>query len=214
MSWVFEIGADFYAWITAQEAWRANFRLLLSKLPDRALAHIVDLGCGPGVSTFELRRARPEATVVGLDLARRMLDQARQREKSMGLSKPIGWIRADAGRLPFRSESADAMTGHSFLYLLPDRALALGECLRVLKPQGRLILMEPNDEGGSLKQLLSFSKDPRFLLSMTLWRPVSRLHGRFTPKTLTEALESAGFHAVSVEPILGGLGLLACAEKR
>lgn len=214
MSWVFEVGADFYAWITAQDAWRANFRALVSKLPDRACPCIVDLGCGPGVSTFELLRARPEATVVGLDLAWRMLHQARRRERSMGLSKPIGWIRADATLLPFRSESADAMTGHSFLYLVPDRDRALAECLRVLKPGGRLILMEPNDEGGSFKQLLSFSKNPRFLLSMTLWRPVSYLHGRFTPKTLTETLERAGFGTTSIEPILGGLGLLACAEKR
>src|SRR5438067_13807750 len=83
-------------------------------------AWIADLGCGPGVSTFELARQLPSARLIGLDIAPRMLRQARRREVKPA-AEAITWLRADAAQLPLRPESVDACTGHSFLYLVADR---------------------------------------------------------------------------------------------
>lgn len=212
---LFHVAARFYGWMTAQQAWREHCRRLVEELPERTERplRIGDLGCGPGVSTFEIARARPLDQVFGLDFAAGMLDEARRREPESGLPPGrIAWVRGDAGRLPFRDGSVDVLTGHSFLYLLPDRPAALRECLRILRPGGRLILMEPN-RTPSLGRALRVSRNVPFLLSMTLWRPFSRLYGRFTRKTLAETLSAAGFGEVRVEETLAGMGLLARAVR-
>jgi ubiquinone/menaquinone biosynthesis C-methylase UbiE len=184
---------------------------MAAQLAPHDVRRIVDLGCGPGVSTFELARLLPRAQLVGLDVAPRMLAQARRREP---LSLPsISWLRADAARLPFPTASIDACTGHSFLYLVADRAAVLGEVWRVLRPGGQLVLMEPNAAAATVPAVLAVSRDPRHLVSVSLWRPFSRLHGRFSAHTLAATLAGAGFEPGHVEPVLGGLGLLACATR-
>ena len=173
-------------------------------------AHVVDLGCGPGVSSFELARLLPAAHLIGLDIAPRMLDQARQRSVA-GLS--ITWLQADALRLPFADSSIGACAGHSFLYLVADRTAVLAEIHRVLEPGGQLVLMEPNARAATVARVLAVSRDPRHLFSVTLWRPFSRLHGRFTPESLRAVLQAAGFAECHSQETFGGLGVLARAKK-
>jgi hypothetical protein len=59
--------------------------------------------------------------------------------------------------------------------------------------------------------VLALGRDPRHLVSVGLWRPFSRLHGRFSAGSLRAVLESAGFVDCRIEETLGGLGLLASA---
>jgi ubiquinone/menaquinone biosynthesis C-methylase UbiE len=214
MRWFFDRAAAFYAWMTGQEAWRGSCAALVERLPSDSSLRIVDLGCGPGVSAFAVARGRPGAWVAGVDSAASMLQQARRRSRvEVPSADGIRWVCADAGQLPFRTGSVDALTGHSFLYLLSDRDAVLAECLRVLRSGGRLVVMEPNDRPVRLPDLLKTSLDPRFLLSMALWRPMSRLRGRFGPKSLEAMLRRSGFATCSVDETLGGLGLCARAQK-
>jgi ubiquinone/menaquinone biosynthesis C-methylase UbiE len=207
-SWLFNVGADIYAWFTAQAAWRSSCSRLADLVQSGAPERVLDLGCGPGVSTFALRARMPAAHLVGLDVAPRMLREARRRDESCGASH-ITWLLADAAHLPFASQSVDACTGHSFLYLVANRTAVLAEIRRVLRPGGRLILMEPNTRRATLHQIVGISRDPRHLLSVSLWRPFSRLHGRFSPDSLSTTLSEAGFERCTVEETLAGLGLLA-----
>jgi ubiquinone/menaquinone biosynthesis C-methylase UbiE len=208
---LFNLGADIYAWFTAQATWRASCARLTSQLEPGQTGRIVDLGCGPGVSTFELARRLPRAHLIGLDIAPRMLAQARRRARLTDAG--IGWLLADAARVPLADASVDACTGHSFLYLVADRTSVLAEARRVLRPGGRLVLMEPNARRATPAGVLALSRDLRHLVSVSLWRPFSRLHGRFTPASLTSTLEAGGFVDCHVEETLGGLGLLARATR-
>ena len=213
--WLFEAGAGFYGWMTMQDAWRRSCRQLVERLPstDRPL-RIIDVGCGPGIVALELARCRPKDFVSGMDVATRMLHRARRHAAVRGRDRGhLTWIQADATQMPFKAESIDAVTGHSVFYLLTDPGAALAECLRVLRPGGQLLMMEPHDGSVQLRELLTTSRDPRFLLSVALWRPVSWLHRRFGPESLRATLEEAGFEGCQVSETLSGLGLMACARK-
>lgn len=213
--WLFEASAGLYAWMTAQPPWRDSCRRLMAGLPlaDHTL-RIVDLGCGAGSSTLELSRHRPHDSVVGVDFAGRMLRCARRRARGAGLDEPrLTWVRTDAAHLPFRANSVDAITGHSVLYLLPDRDAVLQECLRVLRPGGRILVMEPNERPVRVRDVVALSADPRFLLSIALWRPISRLYGRFAPASLEAVLRTAGFAGCEVSEAMSGLGLCASGHK-
>jgi ubiquinone/menaquinone biosynthesis C-methylase UbiE len=206
--------ADFYAWFTAQAAWRASCAQVASHLPDGSRLRVLDLGCGPGASTFELARARPNASIVGLDLTMHMLKQARRRLPRAGLGvRQLHWLWADAMRLPFQTASLDAVTTHSFLYFIPNRAAVLAECLRVLRSGGAFVAMEPSERPATLQQVWRVSRDVRFLISIGLWQPFSRVHGRFSARSLCTTLEQVGFAGCAAEETLGGLGVLAWAEK-
>jgi ubiquinone/menaquinone biosynthesis C-methylase UbiE len=211
--WLFDAGASAYRWFTAQTAWRDSCAALASRLPEGDTIRIADLGCGPGNSTAQLAEQRPGALVIGVDVARRMLAHARRDGSRSPWAARLAWIQADAARLPLATASVDAMTGHSFLYLVPDREAVLAEALRALRSGGRLILMEPNGRPVTLRTVLEVSRDPRHVIAVSLWRPFSRLHGRFDAVSLTATLERSGFVRCQVAETLGGLGLLASGER-
>ena len=208
---LFELGALPYDLITTHPIWREHSREMLARAPNPGGRRLVlDLGCGPGVSAIEMQLASRGDTVVGLDLAAAMLGRARRNLVAAGLPD-LPLVRGDALRLPLRDSCADVATGHSFLYLLPDRAQALAEIRRTLKPDGTLVLLEPA-AGFQGRGLVRFLSTPTFAVTMSLWRLASRAAGRFTPQTLTRTLEAAGFEGVTVTRELHGLGHLATAR--
>jgi arsenite methyltransferase len=100
----------------------------------------LDVGCGPGNVTASLARAGgPGALAVGLDLSEAMLARAVRAEAG----PQIGFLRADAQKLPLRDETVDAVTSIAVLQLIPDPAAALAEMARVLRAGGRLAVMVP-----------------------------------------------------------------------
>jgi len=163
------------------------------------------------VTIAAVAQQRPDAWFVGVDVAHHMLRIA---QRQLSAYRPaVALIRADAAALPFADASFDAITGHSFLYLLPDPAAVLAEARRVVRPGGMVMFMEPSARYVSPKQLVEYSHHVRFLLSVILWRPMSRLHRRYTDADLTAALTSAGFIGPVTRPVLGGLGVCARATR-
>jgi ubiquinone/menaquinone biosynthesis C-methylase UbiE len=199
-STVFQLTSLPYELLASAPVWERHCAQMAAELPADA-RHVLDLGCGPGNCT---RLLGPHA--IGGDYALRMLKRARRR----------GVIVAamDAAALPVRSGALDAVTFHSVLYLLPDRAAALREVFRVLRPGGRAILLEP--QSGLRATVVGMARalpTPRWALTAALWRTMSGAYGRFSADELWAALEGAGLRVEKIEESLGGLGLLAVAEK-
>lgn len=203
-SLIFELASLPYELLTSSRVWDEHCAQMAEELPAGA-RRVLDLGCGPGNSTVHLRDAVGPGAVGG-DYALPMLRRARRRRL------PVACL--DASALPFRGGALDAVTFHSVLYLLPDRAAALREVHRVLRPGGRAVLLEPQE--GLRHTLLGMTRalrSPHWALTALLWRTASKAYGRFTPDTLWAALEGAGLRVRRIEEALGGLGLLAVAEK-
>jgi SAM-dependent methyltransferase len=101
---------------------------------------VLDLGCGSG----ELARHLAAAgfLVTGCDIAPLMLHRAAAADHQHA----VRWIRLESGwrTLPFVAASLDAVIAASVLEYVPDPAVVLGECARVLRPGGVLLCTVPN----------------------------------------------------------------------
>jgi SAM-dependent methyltransferase len=108
----------------------------------------LDVGSGPGNVTASLARAAgPDGLALGIDISEPMLARAVRNEAG----PQVGFIRADAQRLPLRDNTMDAVISTAVLQLVPSPAAALAEIARVLRPGGRLAIAVPTV--GRLAQL-------------------------------------------------------------
>jgi SAM-dependent methyltransferase len=101
----------------------------------RTPSRVLDIGCGAGWSTLMMREAGHDAH--GLDLHPRHLVEA-------GAAAELPYIQGDAQNLPFEDGSFDAVAMYQTLEHVPEPERALRECLRVLRPSGRLMVVGPN----------------------------------------------------------------------
>jgi demethylmenaquinone methyltransferase / 2-methoxy-6-polyprenyl-1,4-benzoquinol methylase len=101
----------------------------------------LDVCCGTGDLALALRRRiGPDGRVVGCDFSEPMLDLARQKSGEEGLAVEFGW--ADALDLPYGDKSFDAVTVGFGARNLADLEKGLSEMARVLRPGGRLAILE------------------------------------------------------------------------
>ena len=102
----------------------------------------LDVCCGTGDLTIELaRRVGPEGRVLGSDFSERMLDLARDKSVPEGAARPVfEW--ADALALPHDDAKFDAVTVGFGVRNLLDLDAGIAEMTRVLKPGGRLVILE------------------------------------------------------------------------
>jgi demethylmenaquinone methyltransferase/2-methoxy-6-polyprenyl-1,4-benzoquinol methylase len=101
----------------------------------------LDVCCGTGDLALELRRRiGPDGRVVGCDFSEPMLEIARRKSGDQGLPVEFGW--ADALELPYGDSSFDAVTIGFGARNLADLDQGLAEMTRVLRPGGRLVILE------------------------------------------------------------------------
>jgi ubiquinone/menaquinone biosynthesis C-methylase UbiE len=210
---LFGVGALPYAFLTTQKTWRDHGGELAALAGVKPGDHVLDLGCGPGESAFGMVERIPGLRVTGLDLSAPMIRFAQLRRKIDG----VEFVQGDAMQLPFPDGSFDAVTGHSFLYLVPDAVKVLSEVRRVLKPGKRCVFLEPANVPD--RPLLPAEirartlRSPRFVASMALWRIVSRRYGRFDDARFARSFGEAGLRHEETRPTLGGIGLFGVGVR-
>lgn len=110
--------------------------------PDRP-QQILDLACGTGDFSIEIaRRMHPQSRIAGLDLSEGMLAVMRRKVAKAGLEGCISCEQGDSEAMPWPDGHFDRVTIAFGIRNFEHREQALQEILRVLKPGGRLVILE------------------------------------------------------------------------
>ena len=200
--------------INIDKRWRRLVRGKLTDVLARADAIVLDVACGTGDLSLELQRDA-HARIVGSDFCRPMLAIADDKTSAAGLTIP--YVEADAMTLPFADASFDALTIAFGLRNLSNFADGLTELHRVLKPGGRLVILE-----FSTPVVPGFRSLFRFYFTRNLPRiggVVSGSRGAYEylpdsvskfpdQKGLAELMRSTGFAAVEYTNLTGGIAAI------
>lgn len=102
---------------------------------------LLDLGSGTGDLAIEALRQQPDLQAVAGDFTLEMMRIGQLRRKAAGLTSP-DWCGADALNLPFPKETFDAVVSGYLMRNVSDVGQSLHEQRRVLKPGGRLVILD------------------------------------------------------------------------
>lgn len=107
---------------------------------------ILDLGCGTGSTTLMLKKAFPDAEVIGLDLSPYMLVMAEYKAKQAGLD--IQWLHGKAEATNFKEAQFDLITASLLFHETPPfiARVILQECFRLLVPGGQVVILDGNQQ--------------------------------------------------------------------
>jgi demethylmenaquinone methyltransferase / 2-methoxy-6-polyprenyl-1,4-benzoquinol methylase len=172
---------------------------------------VLDACCGTGDLAIAARREGGQVT--GVDFSERMLERARRK------SPEIEWVQADVMALPFEDASFDSVTVGFGVRNVADLEDGLRELRRVLRPGGKLGVLEITRPGGLLRPFFRLWFDvlvplagkvlPGGAAYTYLPASVRRFPG---PEDLAGAMRRAGFGYVEWRALAGGIVALHVAE--
>jgi demethylmenaquinone methyltransferase / 2-methoxy-6-polyprenyl-1,4-benzoquinol methylase len=184
--------------ITAESVVRPGYRVL-------------DACCGTG--DLAIADARAGGKVTGLDFSEPMLERARRK------APELEWLRGDLLQLPFEDGVFDAATVGFGVRNVADLDRALSELRRVLRPDGRLAILEITRPGGVLGPFYRVWFDRvvpllgRLLPGGSAYTYLPASVKRFPgPDELAERIAGAGFREVRIRLFAGGIVALHTAE--
>ncbi len=121
-------------------SWRREIR---AHLPQKNGLDLLDIATGTGNVVLSLVKDNPNIHMAyGIDLAENMLEIAKAKIKTAGYQSKIMLQKADAQALPFLAETFDVVTIAFGIRNMPDLRLAFLEMYRVLKKEGRVVILE------------------------------------------------------------------------
>ena len=182
---------------------------------------VLDVCAGTGdLAMLCASEVRGNDAVIGVDFTAPMLARAARKQRVLGLR--VAWVQGDALSLPFPDRSFDRVVIGFSTRNLADLTDGLREMLRVLRAQGRLIVLEtgypanPLIRAGYQAFLLTMARTIGFVLTGRCWpfTYLARSVRQFlTPMEVVERLQQLGTSAVYV-PLSGGLASLYLATKQ
>ena len=173
---------------------------------------VLDVATGTGDLAIDIARMTPGATVVGLDPSTEMLAIAQTKLAKRGLDQRVSLVVGDAQALPYQDCEMDAATIAFGIRNVPDRLAGLRELARVVRPGGRVAVLELGmPRGGLLSRAASIHTRyvvPRLGALLSGAREYKYLQSSiaaFPPnEEFVAMMKQAGLHVVEVVPLAFG----------
>lgn len=158
--------------------------------------HLVDLGCGPGLLAVELAETiGPDGHVTAIDPSGPMRGVAAEEAATRQVADRVRVLDGHAGHIPLETGSVDGVAAVQVLEHVADVQSALAEVHRVLRPGGRVLIIDTD-----WRSCVWHSAEPeRTERVIAAWR--TRFHHPQLPVELEAALLDADFSDVVVEPL-------------
>jgi demethylmenaquinone methyltransferase/2-methoxy-6-polyprenyl-1,4-benzoquinol methylase len=187
-----------------------------------AAARVLDLCTGTADLAVATVRRVPGASVIGVDFAGTMLGLGLEKIRRLGMAGAIRLVQGDATQIPIATASCDAATIAFGIRNVSEPGRALSELARVLRPRGRLAILEfgqPNIPGISTLYSWYF----RYLLP-AVGRLVSEHNSAYSylpasvgafprPADFAGIIATHGFSQVKAVPLTFGIVYLYIAER-
>lgn len=159
---------------------------------------LLDVGTGTARIPVLICQQRPHWQIVGIDLAKSMLQVGLKNIEQAGLQQQISLELVDGKQMPYANGQFEMVISNSLVHHLPDPLLFLQEIKRVLKPGGAIILRdlirpETEEAMNALVESIGSDYDDRQTL---LFR--NSLNAAFTLDEVGELIEKAGLENVNV----------------
>lgn len=201
------------------QRWRAATARALALAP---AARVLDLATGTGDLALCVARSVPQSRVVGLDPSPKMLEIGRQKIERAGLSERIEFVEGDAQALPFGDHEFDGACIAFGIRNVPDRPKALREMGRVVRPGGKIAILELSEpSGGLLGAMARFHVHTvvptlgAFLSGAKEYRYLQRSIAAFpAAHTFAATFQSAGLQVLEVRALTFGVCHLYVATPR
>lgn len=204
----FDFLTPLYDPLIALTNWENTFKRELRRRAEvQPGERVLDLACGTATLTVALKQEQPDAEVYGLDGDEKILATARR--KADAAAAEINFTRAFSTAMPYPDEFFDCVVTSLFFHHLTgeNKKKTLREILRVLKPNGRLLIA---DWGMPANFLMKLAQQP------VVWLDGATTEDNFQGK-LPDFISEAGFAGVTETAkfnTIGGTVRLHKAEKR
>jgi demethylmenaquinone methyltransferase/2-methoxy-6-polyprenyl-1,4-benzoquinol methylase len=180
---------------------------------------VLDVATGTGDLAIEIARACPGATVIGLDPSPGMLAIAQRKLAKRGLADRVSLVEGDAQALPQKNCEVDAATIAFGIRNVPDRAKGLRELARVVRPGGRIAVLELGEpQKGVLAAAARFHSHhfvPRIgalLSGKREYRYLQKSVAAFPPaEQFADMMRASGLKVLEVVPMTFGVCTLYLA---
>ena len=206
--------------LNIDKVWRRKTAKAVAKSQPKT---ILDLATGTADLAIALAKCNPQAHIIGMDISEKMLEIGKEKVSKKGLANQIELRLGDAATLPFESNTFDAVTVAFGVRNFENLEHGLSEIQRVLKPNGRAVILEFSmPERFPIKQLYALYF--KHLLP-AIGKAVSKDGNAYSylpmsveqfpkPKDFLRMLAEKGLENGMAKPLSFGIATLYTAEKQ